>query len=262
MTADHESGGSAFGRRIERWTQDSAQLQGTSELVQGSAEDATVRRYQGSTTGKVSLPEPSISPRRYEALRQRQRDLGRRLVATLVLIVPLLVVLGVVVGPLAVQLAIWALLVPTAGLMIHDGRAIRRINQERHLTLKGGLADAWAAWGDARAELESLDNTSQARAAMAANELRMQSLVLALGQAEARPGHQDTEEYAASREWVYRSAAKAVALAAAERELEVSTQRHVDAGDLQIAPEGDFGALDHALDTARELTHGMDETPE
>lgn len=178
------------------------------------------------------------------------------------LVVPLLAALGVVVGPVAVKVAVWALLVPVAGLLFHDSRAIRRINHERHLTLEGGLADAWAAWVTARAELESLDNASQARAAMAANELRMQALVLTLGRAEARPDHQDTEEHAASREWVYRSAAKAVALVTAERELEATTQRQVDAGDLQVAPEGDLGALDHALDTARELTRGMDGRPE
>lgn len=257
MTADHESG--AFGRRLERWTHDSAQLQGGSELVRESSEDATVGRLQGSRTGRVDLPEPSISPRRYETLSQRQRDLNRRLVVTLGLVAPLLVILGVLVGPIAAQVAVWALLAPAAGLAFHDGRASRRISHERHLELEGGLADAWAAWVTARSQLESLDNASQARAAIAANEPRMQALVLALGRAEARPDHQDTEEHAASREWVYRSAAKAVALAAAERELEAATQRQVDAGDLEIAPEGDLTALDDALDTARELTRGLDD---
>ncbi len=262
MTAEHESGAATFGRRLERWAHDSAQLQGKAESVRESTEEVTVRRYQRSTTGKIDLPEPSISSRQYEAATQRVRDLSRRLVVTLVLVMPLLAILGVVVGPFAAQVAIWALLVPVAGLLVHDSRAIRQINHERQLTLKGGLADAWAAWVSARARLETMDHASQARAAMAANELRMQALVLALGRAEARPDHRDTEEHATSREWVYRSAAKAVALATAERELEASTQLQVDAGDLQIAPEGDLGALDHALDTARELTRGMDDPPE
>lgn len=264
MTADHESEAGSFGRRLEKWTRDSAELQGGSELALGtssSPEEATVRRYELSTTAKVDLPEPSMSQSRYEASSQRHRDLSRRLVLTLVLVVPLLAVLGVVVGPIAMKVAILALLVPVAGLMFHDSRALGRINHERHLTLQGGLADAWSAWVSARAQLDSLDNASQARAALAANEPRMQALVLALGRAEARSDHQDTEEYAASREWIYRSAAKAVALATAERELEANTQRQVDAGDLQIAPEGDLGALDHAIDTARELTRGVDDSP-
>lgn len=262
MTADHEPGVASFARRLERWTHDSAQLQEESALVLAPTEDATVRRFQRSTTGKTDLPEPSISYRRYEALRQRRRELSRRLRVTLVLIVPLLAVLGMVVGPIISKVAIWALLAPVAGLLLHDSRAIRRIDRARHLTLEGGLADAWKAWATARAELESLDNASQARAAMAANELRMQALVVALGRAESRPGHQDRVEHAASREWVYRSAAKAVALVIAERELEATTQRQIDAGDLQIAPEGDLEALDHALDTARELTRGLEDPPQ
>ncbi len=262
MTADHESGAETFGRRLERWTDDSAKLQGKSELVHGSTEDATVRRYQGSRTGRIDLPEPSISPRQYEASGQRRRDLSRRLVVTLVLVVPLLAVLGVVVGPMAAQAAVWMMLVPVAGLLFHDSRAIRRIDHQRHLALEGGLADAWAAWVSARAQLELVDNASQARAAMAANDLRMQALVLALGRAEARPDHRDTDEHVASREWVYRSAAKAVALAAAERELEVTNQRQMDVGDLRVAPEGDLEALDHALDAARAITLSIDDPSE
>lgn len=218
-----------------------------------------MRRYEGSTTGTIELPEPSISPRRYEALSQRRRDLHRRLVVTSLLLAPLLVVLGVAVAPVALKVAIWALLVPVAGLLLHDGRTVRRINRERHLSLQGGIADAWSDWLGALHQLESLDNASQARAAMAANEPRMQALVLALARAEARPGHTDTQEHAASRQWVYRSAAKAVALATAERELEATTQRQVDAGELRIAPDGDLSALDQALDTAHELARGVDD---
>lgn len=258
MTADHESGAETFGRRLERWTRDSAELREQSGSSLTSPEDATVRSYQSSTTGKTDLPEPSISQRRYEALSQRLRALSRRLVLSLVLVIPLLAVLGVVVAPVAAKVATWALLVPVAGLMLHDSRELGRINDERHLTLQGGLADAWAAWVSARAQLESLDNASQARAALDANELRMQTLVLALARAESRPDHQDTEEHATSREWVYRSAAKAVALATAEHELDVTTQHRVDAGELAVAPEGDFDALDHAIDTARALTRGID----
>lgn len=264
MSDEPDPGGKSFGRRLERWVRDSTELRAVSKWARGvpaTPEEASLLRYRRSRSAEVALPHPAISPHRHDALSRRHRDLTRRLLVSLLLVAPLLVVLGVVVEPVAAQVLVWALLVPLTGLALHHGRALGRLHQQRHLTLKGGLADAWSDWVAAREQLEALDGAAQSRSALAANEARMQALVLALGQADARPDHQDTEEHAASREWVYRSAAKAMALAEAERELEAATQRHVDAGDLQLAPEGDPESLDLALDTTRALTRGMDEPP-
>lgn len=259
MAGDNEPRAASFGRRLQKWVRDSAELRSLWDAAHlpTTPEEATVRRYRRSRTLEVALPHPAISQRRYDVLTEHQQAAARRVMLAS-LLVPLLVVLGVVVGPLAAQVAIWALLVPTAGVLAHQGRALSRIDAERRLAMSGGLADAWSDWVTAREQLEALEGAAQARAALAANEGRMHSLVLALARSQT---DQETAEHAASREWVYRSAAKAMALAEAEQELEAATQRHVDAGDLQLAPEGDLDALDHAVDTARELTRRADEPP-
>lgn len=263
MAADQDPQGRSFGRRLQKWARDSAELRarwGSAEGPPSSPEEATLRGYRRSTTAEVALPSPSISQRRYDALGERRHGLLVRL-ALAVLAVPVLAVLGLLVDPLTAQVATWALLVPLVAMAAHHGRALRRLDDERHLTFQGGLADAWGDWLAARDRLGALEGASQARAALAANEARMQALVLVLGRAESDPAHQDSEEHKASREWIYRSAAKAACLAAAEQELEAATQREVDAGDLRLAPDGDLDALDHALDTARELTVRTDEPP-
>ncbi|WP_185995093.1 hypothetical protein [Nocardioides campestrisoli] len=256
MAAEQGSEGRSFGRRLEKWVRDSAELRELWGSVRGtpsSPEEASLRRYRRSTTREVALPHPSISQRRYDALSQRHRELVVRLVLGL-MSVPLLLVLGAVVDPVAARVAIWALVVPVIALGVHHGRALARVATERHLTLKGGLADAWGDWVTARDQLDALEGAAQARAALAANEARMQALVLALGRAESHPDHRDTEEHRESREWVFRSAAKALSLATAEKELEAAIRSEVAAGDLGLAPDGDLDALDQALDTARELT--------
>lgn len=220
-------------------------------------EETAVRRYQRSRTKEVALPHPSVSSFRYDALNRRHRELTTQLTVASVL-VPILIILGVAVGPLAAQLAIWALLLPALALMAHRAMTLHQLGKERHLTLQGGLADAWKDWVDAREKVEALDGAAQARAAIAANDPRMQTLVLALARADVTPGHRDTQEHAASREWVFRSAAKATALAAAEHELEAAMQRQADAGELQFAPDGHLDELDHALEAARELSRQSD----
>lgn len=265
MAGQQYSGPGTFGRRVEKWVRDSAELRAWVQQARGlgapaTPEEAALRRYQRSRAGETALPHPSVSPLRYQALTQRHRQLSTRLALALILI-PLLIPVAVLVGPVAVQAAVAALAVPLAALAWHDTRALARLESERHLSLRGGLADAWADWVKARETVESLDNAAQARAALGANEARMQSLVLALSRAEARPGHQDTEDHRASRDWVYRTAAQATALAQAERELELTTQAQVDAGDLRLAPEGDPDALEQALDAAREITRQMKEPP-
>lgn len=264
MAPDLPSAGKGFGRRLEKWARDSTELRALWDSARGvpaAPEEKALRRYHRSSKSEVALPHPAITQRRYEALSQRNRELGWRMSLAL-LAIPLLVALGVVVGPqvaLAVQVAIWALVVPVTGLVVHDVRAREAVNTERRMALKGGLAEAWGDWVAAREKLDSIEGASQARTALATNEPRMQALVLALARAESRPNHRDTAEHAESREWVYRSAAKAKALAEAEQELDDATQSHVDAGDLELAPDGDLEALDHALDTARELTRGVDD---
>lgn len=262
MAAEQGSGGRSFGRRLEKWVRDSAELRAlvvqSARGLAGSPEDLAVRRYHRSGTALVPLPHPNVSPYRYDLLSRRHRELSLQLTVTLALL-PALLGLGFVISPLAAQVVTWSLLLPLAALAAQRVAGLRRLDEERHLHLRGGLADAWGDWVKARQVVEGLDNASQARAAIAANEARMQALVLALGRAEAQPHHRDTADHAASREWVYRTAAKAVALARAEKELEEAMQRQVDAGDLQLAPEGDVDALDQALDAARELTRGLDE---
>lgn len=261
MSAERNPAGPTFGRRLERWTRDAAELRSKLSSAGGlvrTPEETAVRRYQRSRTGQVALPHPALSSHSYDALTRRNRELGTQIGLAL-LLVPALIVAGVAVGPVAAQVAIWSLLLPVVALLAHRAAALRRLSAERHLTLQGGLADAWKDWVDAREKVEALDGAFQARAAIAANEPRMQALVLTLGRADAKPGHKDTKEHAASREWVFRSAAKALALADAERELEAATQRQVDAGELQFAPDGDLDELDHALEAARELSRRSDE---
>ena len=261
MAIDPVPGEKAFGRRLERWSRDAAELGSRLSAGRGllrTQEQTVVRRYQRSRTKEVTLPHPSVSSYRYAALNRRHGELTTQLTVASVL-VPVLIVLGVTVGPFAAQVAIWALLLPALALVAHRAMALQRLSKERHLTLHGGLADAWKDWVDAREKVEALDGAAQARAAVAANDLRMQTLVLALARADATPGHRDTPEHAASREWVFRSAAKASALAAAEHELETATQRQVDAVELQYAPDGDLDQLDHALEAARELSRRSDE---
>lgn len=263
MAAERNSAAPSFGRRLEQWTRDAVELRSRLSSAGGLArtpEETAVRRYQRSRTGPVNLPHPAVSSHRYSALTRRNREIGTQIGLALVL-VPVLLVAGVAVGPLAAQLAIWALLLPLLALASQRALALRKLNAERHLTLQGGLADAWKDWVAARDKVEALDGAFQARAAIAANEPRMQALVLTLARADAKPGHKDTKEHAASREWVFRSAAKATALAAAERELEAATQRQVDAGELKFAPDGHLDELDQALDAAHELSRRADELP-
>ncbi|MBE7325189.1 hypothetical protein IEQ44_11035 [Nocardioides sp. Y6] len=262
MAAEHHPQVTAFGRRVEKWVRDSAELRAWLQQTRGlgvpaTPEEAALRRYQQSRRKEVALPHPSVTPARYEALQARHREVNRRL-ALAVLLIPAVVLLAIAVNPMAAQLTVAALVLPLLGLAAHDSRLLSRLTEERHLSLSGGLADAWGDWVRVRTELEALDHASQARAALSINEARMQALVMTLARAEARPGHRDTEEHAASRQWVYRTAAKAVALAEAERELEAATQRHLDAGDLQMAPDGDPAALDDALHATREITRGME----
>lgn len=263
MAAEQGAGGKSFGRRLEKWVRDSAELRAfvqSARGLSGTPEELAVRKYRRSSTAEMALPHPNVSQHRYELMTRRHRELSNQLAGALV-VLPVLLTLGLLVGPLAAQVTLWALMLPALAVAAHRARELGRLNAERHLPLQGGLADAWKDWVTARETLESLDGAVQARAALGANESRMQSLVLALARAESRPNHRDTEEHAASREWVYRSAAKAIALATAEQELEEATQRQVDAGDLQLAPDGDLDALDQALDAAHELTQGTDEPP-
>lgn len=262
MASDHSPSVGNFGRRVEKWVRDSAELRAWMQQARGlgapaTPEEAALRRYHQSRTKEVALPHPSVTPARYDALEARHREVNRRLVLALLLI-PLVAVLAIVVSPVAAQVAVAALVLPLVGLVAHDSRALTRLTEERHLSLQGGLADAWGDWVKARARLDVLDHASQARAALGVNEGRMQALVQTLARAEARPDHRDTDEHAASRQWVYRTAAKAVALAQAEQELEEATQRHLDAGDLAMAPDGDPTALDEALQATREITRGME----
>ncbi|MDT0202235.1 hypothetical protein [Nocardioides sp. AE5] len=260
MAADPDPGAGAHDRRVERWTRDSAELRGDTAAV--SPEEAALRRYQRSRTSRVSLPHPALAHHRAPAWDRRRTVLGARLAISLALVAPLLVVLGVVVGPLAAKIVLWALLVPTLGLAAHDARALVAGQREHRLVLRGGLADAWSDWVGATGRLEELDGAAQARAAVAVNEDRMRTLVQSLARAEAQPGHQDTPEQATARTWVYRTSAKAVALVAAERELEASARRELMAGEIELAPNGDLDALDLALGTARELTSGADDQPQ
>ncbi len=254
-SADEDSDASAHSRRLAKWASDSADLRaataapGDPDVV---PEVAAMARYRRSRTTVVRLPHPMVSARRYDALTRRRSELARR-TTLLLLLTPLLVVLGAVLDPLALQVAIWALLLPAAGVAVHHRRVVRAIDRERHVTLRGGLADAWSDWVAARAQLQALDHASQARAALGANEDRMHTLVLALGRADAAPDHRDAEEHAASRAWVYRSAATAGALVAAEQDLELESRRDAATSILEIAPDGDIHTLEHALDTARAL---------
>lgn len=260
MASDQRPEGAGFGRRLEKWVRESADLRAWVDQARGvpvSPETAALRRYQRSRTKDVALPHPALTPRAYDALGDRRRVLVQRVLAASVA-VPLLITLGVLLGPALAQVAAWALLLPVIGLLAHDVRALAVLDRERHLTLRGGLADAWSDWVRARATIDALEHASQARAALGVNDARMQHLVLALGRAESRPDHRDTEEHRASRAWVYDTAAKAVALAEAERHLEVTTRLQVDAGELQVAPDGDGDALDHALDAARQIARGIE----
>lgn len=262
MASDQYPGVHSFGRRVEKWVRDSAELRAWVQQARGLAlpatpEEAALRRYHQSRTKQIALPHPSVTPARYEALQARHRELNRRLVLT-ALLIPVVALVAVVISPVAAQVAVATLILPLLGLAVRDSAVRARLTDEGHLTLRGGLADAWGDWVRSRAQLEALDNASQARAALGINEARMQALVTTLARAEERPDHRDTEEHTASRQWVYLTAAKAVALAQAEQELEAATQRHLDAGDLRMAPDGDPAALDDALQATREITRGME----
>ena len=250
MPADHEPEGSTFERRREKWAQEAADLRAAGSFDDSSPE-ATVRRYERSRTASVALRAPTLSPQRYHALSRRHRALGRRR-ALLMLLVPVVIVAGVMIDPLVAKVVVWALLVPLVALVLHHTREIARIEQQRHLVLRGGLADAWHDWLAAREELEAVDAAAQARAALGVNEPRMESLVVALAQADAA-GLRDTPEHAESRAWVHATAAKAVALAAAERKLGTVLEGRSAVAELQVAPDGDTDALDQALAAAREL---------
>lgn len=252
-----------FAGRLERWTRDAAELRSKVAAVGGlvrTPEETAVRRYHRSTTREVALPHPAVSPRRSEALDQRRREVVTQLMVAM-LLTPVLVVIGVAAGPLGLQVATLALLLPLLVLIPHRVRLVRQLDAERQLTMKGGVADAWRDWVTARERVQALDGASRARAAIGANDARMGALVLALARADAVPGHRDPREHADSREWVFRSAAKATALAEAERQLEVATQRQVVAGELQFAPDGDLDELDLALEAARELHRRSDRAP-
>lgn len=262
MAAQQSSGGSGLGGRLEKLVRDSAELRAWAQQVRqpATSEASTLRRYRRSRTGEVALPHPALTARHHAVIEQRRQVLMRRMLAAS-LAVPLVITLGVLLGPAVVQAAVLALLVPLAGLLVHHGRELAVLEKERHLTLRGGLADAWSDWLRATAEIESLEHASQARAALGVNEARMHHLVLALGSAEQQSDHSDTEEHRASRAWVYETAARAVALAAAERELERTTRLEVDADQLRIAPEGDAEALADALEAARALARERGEQP-
>ncbi|WP_110205263.1 hypothetical protein [Nocardioides daejeonensis] len=248
---DPAPGAGAFEQRLERWTRESEALRAGSDAAL-DPEEAALLRYRRSTTGATPLPHPLISPERYDDLTRQQRR-AALLMAVLLLLAPVLVVLGLVVDPTALQAAILVLLAPTLVGAAGAGRRIVVLGRRRQVTLRGGLADAWRDWMAARAEVEAIDHAAQARAALGANEPRMESLILALAEVGTRPG-QETDVHTASREWIYRSAAKAVALAAAERQVEAASVRELESTTLQLAPSGDADALDHALRAARELS--------
>lgn len=253
MAAEQDAGGSAFARRLEKWTRDSADLQSTG-AAPNTPEEAARKRYERSRTRSVALPHPALSPAQYDALGRRRSTVLTRLTVIL-LAMPVVVTLAVLVGPVAAQVALWALLVPLTGAAAHQSATLARIEQQRHLRLTGGLADAWSDWGSARDHLDELGTPTQARAAIGANEARMQALVVGL----SRSGD-DTAEHQASRAWVYDTAAKAVALAQAERAIAAGAVRELALDDLRLAPDGDTDSLDRALATARAL-EADDEPP-
>ncbi|MFS3130059.1 hypothetical protein ACLM5J_16785 [Nocardioides sp. Bht2] len=217
MGADDEAAASAHSRRLAKWTRDADDLRAASappDDPETAPEVAAMARYRRSRTGVIRLPHPLVSARRYGALTRRRHELNRRS-ALAVALLPVLIVIGALLDPLAAQVAIWALLVPSAGAVIHYRRKIRAIDAERQITLRGGVADAWSDWLAARTRLEQLDDASQARAQLGASEDRMHALVLTLS----------TDENHAARDWVYRNAAGANALAATEQRLELETVR-------------------------------------
>jgi hypothetical protein len=256
MASEDNSGGE-FHRRIEQWTRDSAELRAGSAGALVAPEEAALQRYARSTAPPQPLPHPAISPQRYADLTRERSTIAVRLLVTM-LAMPLVVTLAVLVDPLAASIAVGALLLPLAGFALHQTRALTRVERTRHLALRGGLAEAWADWGRARQRLEALGSPSQARAALAANEPRMQAVVLSLAQADNEAGHQDTAEQAEARAWVFGTAAKATALAQAEEDLAATTRRQLDVDELLLAPDGDDTSLDHALDSARALNRGPD----
>lgn len=131
---------------------------------------------------------------------------------------PMLVVLGAVVDPFAVQAALWGLLVPIAGIAVHDRLAVRAIDGQRQVTLRAGVAEAWSDWLAARTALAELPEASDARAALAVQEDRMHTLVLSLAADPTTPG----DPQSPTHEAIYRHAAAAVALVDAEERLELT----------------------------------------
>lgn len=248
-----DGGADSYSGRLEGWARESAELHadmGTSggDVVGevGASEEIAMRRYRRSSTRPTRLPNPLVSAYRYEMLTRRRRALVLRLVGAL-LALPVLVGLCLWVDPDAAQIALGALLVVPTGVVLHHVRALTRLERERHVRLQGGLADAWRDWLEASAQVEAFDGASQARAALSANEARMQTLVAALGEGDASSAARDSAEHAAASEWVYRSAATAVALARAAQ-----LQSAVE--PLTLAPDGDTESLEQALEGTRSPT--------
>lgn len=250
---------SAFSERREQWSRESAELRDSSRAP-GTSVEATVTGYRRSRTGRTKLPAPALARSTYDALSRRHRSRVVGLCAALV-VLPVLLVLALVVDPVVVTIVLLALLVPVGAFALHQGVSAARLEEQRHLLLRGGLADAWRDWLTARDTLAGLSHASQSYAAVAANEVKMETLVLTLARADADSSHRDSPAHAASRDWVFQNAAKAVALVAAEQELDALQQSHTAAGELDLAPDGDDDALDRALETARALRASVDEPP-
>lgn len=235
---DDEGRASEHARRLERWSREAAEIRAAGASPDDPdvpLEQAALARYNRSTTRLVRLPHPAVSARRYAALTRRRRELLTR-TAVLVALFPVLAVLALVLDPVAAKVAMTVLLLACGAVAVHHLRSASRLESERHVQLRGGVADAWRDWLDARQRLEQLHTATAARAAIGATEDRMRLLVLELSR---EPGAGSDP----ARHWVHRTSANAVALAAAEE------RRALDPGDRA-------DAVRRALDTARELEQG------
>ena len=108
MASDQRPEGAGFGRRLEKWVRESADLRAWVDQARGvpvSPETAALRRYQRSRTKDVALPHPALTPRAYDALGDRRRVLVQRVLAASVA-VPLLITLGVLLV-CALVFALW-----------------------------------------------------------------------------------------------------------------------------------------------------------
>ena len=251
---------SAFSERREQWSRESAELRDSSRAP-GTSVEATVNGYRRSRTRRAKLPAPALARSTYEALSRRHRSRVVGLSAALI-VLPVLLVLALVVDPMVLTIGLLALLLPVGAFAVHQGVSASRLEEQRHVVLRGGLADAWRDWLSARDTLAGLSHASQSYAAVAANEVKMETLVLALGRADADSSHRDSESHAASRAWVFQNAAKAVALVAAEQELDALQRGQAATGELEFTPDGDDDALDQALEAARELRASVEEPRE